>query len=774
MKSRFYLSCAMVATLGGVATTVQAQEIEEIVVTAQKRAENAQDVPIAISALSGDALSDKNVGDAGDLVKMFPALSVKQQGTINNGLSIRGVGTQNFHVTAQPAVGQYLDEVSMVTPFTSKLGLYDMERVEVLRGPQNTLFGRNTTGGAVNYISRKPDVTKGVNGYAKLGYGRFDQLSAEGALGLPISETVAIRVAGKYERRDGAFNNLVAGDKLGGYKNYGARASLAWEPDSATKVLLSGHVGYFRSTPVAYRGVGLLAADGVSACPLLATGGMAQFEGTNDCLATSKGVGLVNPSTAKWRDVYAAQRMTGQIDFEGGLLNIQHDFGPVSLTLISGYDVTKVLYQQDFAGMPYFQSAVGQDAKYKVFSQEARLASNGDGPIKWIVGGYYSHENDDLMTIIQNNRTPAPVIAVPSVLLDQKVNILSAYGQVNADLSGRLHLEVGLRYTHDKRQGVRTPFSMAGTSTGLVGGVPFGYDTILTKNTVLGLLDGVTTTCAIGVLVCAGPSDDVQQVLSKVGGKVTLSYDLADDVMGYASYSRGFKSGSFDVRAQAIYLGTAANPVGPETLDAYEVGLKSTLLGRRLQINGAVFYYDWQGLQAFVNSAAGPAFVNVPKTEIYGAEIELQANLPADFSVNGGVSYVHSEIKDDGGYSLVSNGAPVAGAPKWTATGTLSKAIYFGDDSKATLSVTGRYTSTQQFDFADAAFAKLDSTFFVDLFAGYEFGPDGRYSVSATVDNLTGVKTCSPISNNGPLTGTNGCLPNEGVALYRANIGIKF
>ena len=774
MRRKLHLSCALVALSGCIATTAQAQEIEEIVVTAQKRAENVQDIPISISALSGDALSQKNVSDTGDLVKVFPTLSVKPQGTINNGLSIRGVGTQNFHVTAQPAVGQYLDEVSMVTPFTSKLGLYDMERVEVLRGPQNTLFGRNTTGGAVNYITRKPDVGGGVNGYAKLAYGRYDLVSTEGAFGMPISETIAIRAAGKFERRSGMFNNLVDGDKLGKYKNYGGRLSLAWEPDSATKVLLSGHLGYYRSIPAAYRGVGLLASDGVSACPLLAEGGMAQFKGTNDCLATLKDGSLVNPSTADWHDVYAAQRMIGNIDFKGGLLNIQHDFGPVSLTFISGYDETKVLYQQDFAGMPEFQSAVGQDATYRVFSQEVRLASQDSGPIKWILGGYYSHESDDLATIIQNNRTPAPVVVVPTVALDQKVDILSAYAQVNADLTDRFHLEVGVRYTHDDRKGVRTPYGIAGTDTGSIGGTPFPYDTILTPDYIQGLLTGVTTTCGLGVLVCAGAPGDVGQTLSKVGGKVSLSYDFTDDVMGYVSYSRGFKSGSFDVRAQAIYLGTANNPVGPETLDAYEAGLKTTLLGRRLQLNGAVFYYDWKGLQAFVSTPSGPAFVNVPKTEIYGAEMDVRANLPADFSLNAGVSYVHSEITDDGGFLLVSNGSPVAGAPKWTITGTLTKDIWLANDSKISLSAIGRYTGSQQFDFANEGFAHLGSTFFVDLLAGYDFGPDRRYSVSFAVDNVTSVKTCSPISNNGVLTGTNGCLPNEGTALYRAGVGVKF
>lgn len=772
--SKSHILLLMSSALGAMlAVPAQAQEVEEIVVTAQKRSENMQQVPIAISAATGDQLARRNVSEAGDLVRMFPTLSVKQQGPLNNGLSIRGVGTQNLHVTAQPAVGQYLDEVSLVTPFTGKLGLYDLERVEVLRGPQNTLFGRNTTGGAVNYISRKPAIGEATSGYATLGYGRFNLFSAEGAVGVSLSDTVAIRAAGRYEHRDGAFTNLVNGEKLGGYDNYGGRLSLAWEPGTGTKVLLNVHAGYLRSDPNTYRGVGLLGANGVGNCPLLTSGGVAQFVGTNACVVRTK-AGLENPSLARWRDVKASRRNVGNIDFKGGLLNVQQDLGDVTVTSITSYDVTKILFQYTFSGTQAFQSSFVQDGSYNIFSQELRIASNGNGPVKWVAGGYYSHEDDDIATIVANNTTPAPFTVVPSIALDQKVNIYSAYAQAVGELTDRLSVTGGIRYTSDRRTGLRTPYSIVGTSTGRVGGTPFGFDDVITIDRVTGLLQGVTTPCATGVSVCAGPGVQLEQSISKVGGKASIDYKFSRDVLGYLSYARGFKSGSFDVRAQAIFLGTAANPVGPETLDAYEAGLKTMLFDRRLQLNGAVYYYDWKGLQAFVSTPAGPSFVNVPKTEIYGAELELKAELSGGWSLNGGVSYTHSEIKDNGGFALVSNGAPVAGTPEWTVIGTLTKTFRLADESEVRLSATNRYTSAQQQDLAAAAFARVDATNMVDVSAAYDFGPSRRYSVSVAADNVTGVKTCSPITNNGQLTGSNGCLPNEGVAMYRANLSVKF
>src|SRR6187399_1740743 len=169
------LNCLLLACLLAAPAWAQTEEpattLEEVLVTAQKREQNIQDVPIALDAVSRDAIIAQRISGPDDLIKMLPNLSLKTASAVNSGFAIRGVGTQNFHLTAQQAVGLYFDEVSQVTPFTSQLGLFDMERIEVLRGPQNTLFGRNTTGGAVNYITRQPDAGQPAEGYALVTYG---------------------------------------------------------------------------------------------------------------------------------------------------------------------------------------------------------------------------------------------------------------------------------------------------------------------------------------------------------------------------------------------------------------------------------------------------------------------------------------------------------------------------------------------------------------------------------------------------------------------------
>ena len=216
--------------------------LEEVVVTAQKRAESVQDVPIAINAIVGDQLDALGVQGADDLVTLFPNLSLQNNSSINSGVTIRGVGTNNWHITGLQAVGQYQDEVSLFSQYTSQLGLFDMERVEILRGPQNTLFGRNTTGGAVNYISRKPS-TDGIEGYGLTNIGNEGRIDVEGAVNIPLGERAALRVAGQTVNRDGIFNNVFNGRKMGDIERHSGRVQLLFNISDRTEILANVHVG---------------------------------------------------------------------------------------------------------------------------------------------------------------------------------------------------------------------------------------------------------------------------------------------------------------------------------------------------------------------------------------------------------------------------------------------------------------------------------------------------------------------------------------------------
>jgi len=218
-------------------------QLQEIVVTAQKRSENVQKVPITMQAYTGEQLQNAGVSQLTDVTRLAPNLNVVVQNALSQHIVIRGVGTNEFFGNAPSSVGMYMDEVTMNSSYMSTLGLFDMNRVEVLRGPQNSLFGRNTTGGAVNYITNMPRVGKDkADGYALLTYGRNNLTEFEGGVSLPVSSTVALRLAGVYHQRDGIWHNLDSGDRsYGDEKRYSERATLVWEPSSSTRVTVSAH-----------------------------------------------------------------------------------------------------------------------------------------------------------------------------------------------------------------------------------------------------------------------------------------------------------------------------------------------------------------------------------------------------------------------------------------------------------------------------------------------------------------------------------------------------
>lgn len=750
--------------------------ILDIVVTAQKRAENVQDIPIAINALGREALAERRIADPTDLVRQFPNLSFKQSSAVNAGISIRGVGTQNFHLTAQQAVGQYLDEVSLVTPFSSTFGLFDLERVEILRGPQNTLFGRNTTGGAINYVSRRPDAGDGFNGYARINAGRFNRIDVEGAIGIPLTDTLAIRVAGQMQTRDGVFRDVVSGDKIGSTRRYSGRVGIGWQPDDDTDLLLSGHVGYNRGSRAPRKAVGRFLPDGVTPCPANNLG-VEQFESVNNCVSTGKGGLTFNPSLGRWRDAYDAGSNLADVDFEGGSLRMRHDFGGVSIDLISAFDRTKVLYAEEGGGLPYAQFQVFQDAVYDVYSQEMRLSSDADGPLKWIAGAYWSYEKDNLATVVRNNFAGPPGLAVvPMVAIDQKAEILSFYGQLDYAVSDRLDITAGIRWTNDDRTGLRDVVTALDSTTGLPGAPRLPDDFFFSRDFLTGLAANFTRPCAAGVVGCRGPLTPLKQNVSKVAGKISANYEIATDVMAYLSYSRGFKSGSFDIRAQGVFNGTGNTPVRPETLDAYEFGIKSRFLDRRVQLNAALFRYDWTDLQTFGQvPVLGPAFINLPKARLTGVEAEAKIVPGGGFQLDLAGAFLDTKVIDVGTLTAQTalKGAPLQQSPRWSFNGTASQTVDIGN-SRMTGRLSGRYVGTQYNELTKARSGYVDPSFFVDASISFDFGPDRRHQFSIYADNLTSEKTCLRKEPFDGLSNTNTCVPNEGTALYGVTLSTRW
>src|SRR4051812_12980155 len=457
-------------------TEEPATSLEEVVVTAQKRSENVQDVPIAIDAISGDTLREHRISTSDDLLKEVPNLSLKTASAVNSGFAIRGVGTQNFHLTAQQAVGLYFDEVSQVSPFTSQLGLFDMERVEVLRGPQNTLFGRNTTGGAVNFITHRPDPEDGNNGYINVNLGNFGKIDGEGAVGFALGEHFAMRLAAQSQNRDGVFTDVESGDKIGSTDRQSARLGLAWVPTEDTNAWLSLHYGKSDPERVPRKATGRFLADNATTCPNN-DDGPSQFDGSSACFARNKTGVPYNPSLDSWRDAHDAANNTALVELEGALLKVEHDFGPMTLASLTGYDNVEQHLADESGGLPYIQFQALQQGDYQTLSQELRLTSNGEGKVKWIGGLYYTHENDHFATTARNNAVGPPTLSVvPTSIMNQRGDVYSAYGQIDMAFTERLNFNLGLRYTDDSKTGDTTVVTMFDTNTGLATGTRLPED----------------------------------------------------------------------------------------------------------------------------------------------------------------------------------------------------------------------------------------------------------------------------------------------------------
>jgi len=779
-KQTFTMICgaaALTAALPALAQTEEpASALDEILVTAQKREQNIQDVPIAIDAISRDSILARRIAGPDDLIKELPNLSLKTASAVNSGFAIRGVGTNNFHLTAQQAVGLYFDEVSQVTPFTSQLGLYDMERIEVLRGPQNTLFGRNTTGGAVNFITRRPNPEDGTNGYLNLNLGNFGKLDGEGAVGFALGETFAMRAALQIQSRDGVFRDVESGAKIGSTDRTSARIGFAWTPSEATEAWLSVHYGKSDPERVPRKATGRFLADNVTTCPDNSTGA-GQFEGTSDCFARNKTGVLYNPSLPGWRDAHDAANNTALVELEGAMLRFEQDFGAVSLVSLTSYDNVEQHLADESGGLPYIQFQALQEGDYQTFSQELRLTSNSDGKVKWIGGVFYSHENDHFATTARNNAVGPPTLSVvPTSIMNQQGDVYSGYGQIDVAFTDRFNMNVGLRYTNDDKVGQTTVVAMFDTDTGLNTGTRLPMDFLYGRDFALAHQNSFPTLCAPGVVPCSGPWKEVSQDFSKTAGKLGFDFHFNDTMMAYASYSTGFKSGAFDVRAQAVLLGIGDTPVKPEELTSYEIGFKSEFLDHSMKLNLTAFYYDWEDLQTFATiPGIGPAFLNLPESTIIGQELEWLFAPGGDWQLRLYGAHLDTEVTDVGtlGPDAALEGAPLQQAPEWTFNAGISKGFAIGDQH-LTVSANGRYASEQWGTMNERPSTFVDSSMFLDASIAYQFGADNKYSLTAWGENLTSEKTCFVLGDLDGFTWTNACQPNEGTALYGISMMARF
>ncbi len=581
------------------AQQAQTPQIEEIIVTAQKRAQSLQEVPVAVSAFSGEALQDHHVTDVTDLNQLAPSLQVKtDDNAANPKIFIRGVGLNDFNPNTASAVGLYTDGVYIGSPLAQMAQFFDIDRLEVLRGPQGTLYGRNTTGGAINVITRKP--TQEPQGSISVEAGRFDSVNVEAAVGGPIArDVVAGRIAVNVIRDDGYSRNRLTGHSGNDTDRWAARGSLSFTPSSTFDALVQLRYGRTDGGSIWAYNRSLFPFTDAATGPdgLCATG----FFTSGECGDIA---GYANTSSDLYRGDYHFEGKD-EVETRGASATLTWDLGRLQLVSVSGYDHADRDDREDTDAGPNDVITATYRAKQSVFSEELRLQSVDTGKGEkafWVAGLYYAHDDLDTNSYLDVLRLFRPIFVSPDnpngfapefsvgvfgYPYTQKTESWAAFGQLDYDLTDKLTGTAGVRYSRDSKD-----FAYASTAE---------FDTI----TIFTL--------------------DESKDFSSVSGKLGLQYRFSDDANVYGSYSRGYKSGGF-FGGQTVEPADLA-PYDDEKVDAFEIGAKLQSPERRMRTSLAAFYYDYQDLQVYTLILRGAItvqnFTNASNARIYGAEAEF-------------------------------------------------------------------------------------------------------------------------------------------------------
>jgi iron complex outermembrane receptor protein len=653
----------------------------EIIVTAEKRSERLQDVPIAITAVDRDAITESRITRADELVQVVPGLQANGGITASQPIyAIRGVSMNDYSLNQEGPVATYNDEVYKGNPAILGVSLYDLERVEVLRGPQGTLYGKNATGGAVNLITRAPDFT--TEGYLDLTGGNYARREVQGAFQAPLSDRVAVRVAFTIQRADGWFKNFLPGEPdMSETRDWGVRTSVLFK--ASDKLTFTLRLSTSLENPI---------HDGVYSQP----GPLGIGAGVYDYYHSL--YPLSDPNTDYFRPSWLCRRCT-QADNPvrqdnrtyAIALNTKYEFADdLTLTAITSYDTGNFFYEEDGDGSPL---QVINDNFYdddKQFTQDLRIATTGDGPFKVLIGAYYFLENIfninglPLFTDIDANgdgvvnhldcEAASPVACNFQNQFHQHKTSVAFYTDDSYKITDQLTLLGGLRFTHDEA-------ALRGFMSQEI-----GTDGVVIANLIPGSTTDLSATADRGFTT------------NNLSPKIGLDYKTSGGTLLYATYSRGYRGGSFN--AQAYFLPEELSTTKSETVTDYEIGSKTSLFEHRLELDSAVFYYDYRN-QQFIDvdpKTGAQPLVNLPLSRIFGAELEFAARPIRDLRVTGGICLLNSRVEQGtlDGQSIVGNS--IVNAPKYSGTMAVDWDLIHANWGSVSARVDGNYVSRQYFD----------------------------------------------------------------------------
>ncbi|MDB5996008.1 MAG: TonB-dependent receptor [Pseudomonas sp.] len=677
--------------------------LKTVTVTAQHREETLQEVPVAVSAIQGTSLVADGVRNIGDITTFVPNVAAKNpDGDGRPRWYIRGLGTGDTGAATVFPVGIYADDVYLNAPIAGGGPLFDLERIEILRGPQGTLYGKNTTAGAVNIISKKP--TFDTDGFGTIGFGSKNERIVSGAIGgALVDEKLAARVSLYSEERDGFQKNLVDDNTYGDVNKKAVRLQFLAQLNPDLDALLKVHSREYKG------------------------------DGSNGSLPVGRyyNVGYQRPDG---RNIALNVNEDSKLNHDGTSLTLNWHLGDYTLTSISAYDYIRGQSTSDADYTPYeVNGAAISDNKYSQYSQEIRLASPQQETLRWLAGAHYFHE--DLDSSSQRIITPGPTpngtgsnqtggaTDFRDLSYDHTTDSYALFGNLTYDFTDNFSVTGGLRWTQEKKD----------------------IDLDLTQ---------LTRTTANGPLVRLGGvgtngSRDENKTWEAWTYDLTPEYRINDNVRVFFRYAHGFRSGGFNTGLSTSLA--QLTTVDPEQLDAYEIGLKSEWFDHRLTANANLFYYDYSDIQVNLltvnNGVLTTALTNGAKGTVKGAELELEGQ-PTDFlHLRAAVSFLDTEYTD------FKNTNPNTGAVTGDYSGNSfvrspRNVVSLGADYTFPLEIGGKLVAGGDVSFRDKEYFLADRQSSADKTlsqAHYTlansrltwFSPDEKLSVTGFVNNLT-------------------------------------
>lgn len=749
----------------------------EIIVTAQKREENLQEVPLAISVIGGDAIANSGSVTLENAQYLVPSLNFRKSGTtLNQALFLRGVGTINFSIAAEPSVAAVLDGVVLSRAGEGFTDLADVERIEVLRGPQGTLFGKNASAGVVSIVTKRP--TNDFEGTVEASYFTKEEYRGRATINLPLGENISSRFTGYYSEYDGNVRNITLNRKVNGYKHYGFRGAIEADLGDTVTLLLRGDWRKAKDD---------CCAEIIGTTP------------TNAAATALAATGIAGDRTRR-----VAQNLMTATNEESWGVSLQADIELgehvlTSITSYRGWDNQEIRdgdwLDQPYVGLNQLHDDGPQTSN--TLSQELRIASPTGNFLEYVLGAYYSKAESDrtfARSVITCSASTLPAVApgltpcstapgvstitTPYGIADfgSVFKNFAVFGQATLNISDNLRFIGGLRWTQDKLNIYhirRTTLSGPGVGASFDSGVYNNGALVPSPGT--GFLAGAPN----GIPFTANTKND------NFSGKAAVQVDLTDDNMAYLSYTRGYKGPAYNVFYNMATVHT--NVIEPETVNAFEAGLKNSFLDGALIVNLAAYYAKYKNYQAnspdFVNGVRTTRLINAGTVSTQGFEFELVANPADNFSVNAGLAYNKAKVEQfrlppgANAADLIPSGTPLANAPKWKFATGFDWTIETGGFANVELNGQLAMQSDQIYELSPNPAVRRGSTVdgyaIVDLSAALVDQNDG-WRVALQVKNLFDKSFASSIVSGGPGGAFRYIIPREADRYFGITARVNF